>query len=126
MQQRKMGDLLFISLATSGVLILSLICRFFYFFWWRPIKLGRFLKDQGINGPPYWPVVGNIMEETRLRKDAKLRPMDLSHAIVPRVIPFLHRISQSYGISHISSLQNMINATVGLLHVPTMNGVRPS
>ena len=91
-----MGDLLFISLATSAVLILSLIWRFFYFFWWRPIKLGRFPKDQGINGPPYWPMVGNIMEETQLRNQAKLRPMDLSHASFPSSIEFPSLMAQVF------------------------------
>ncbi|XXG61834.1 hypothetical protein AAC387_Pa05g0341 [Persea americana] len=92
-----MGDFLFLSLAISGVLILSWILRFFYAFWWRPKKLGKYLRDQGINGPPYRLVVGNIMEDTRLRNEAKLRPMDLSHAIMPRVIPFLYQTFKSYG-----------------------------
>ncbi|RWR97379.1 cytochrome P450 CYP72A219-like protein [Cinnamomum micranthum f. kanehirae] len=95
---KKMGDFLFLSLAISGVLILSLIWRFFYAFWWRPMRLGKYLRDQGINGPPYRLVVGTIMEDTRLMNEAKLRPMDLSHAIVPRVIPFLYQTFKSYGI----------------------------
>ncbi|XXG61646.1 hypothetical protein AAC387_Pa05g0202 [Persea americana] len=92
-----MGNSLFLSLAISGVLILSLIWKFFHVFWWRPMKLGKYLKDQGINGPPYRLVVGNIMDEARLKNESELRPMDLSHAIVPRVIPFLHQTFESYG-----------------------------
>ncbi|RWR97380.1 Cytochrome P450 72A14 [Cinnamomum micranthum f. kanehirae] len=88
---RKMGNSLFLSLAVSGVLVLSLIWKFFHAFWWRPMKLGKYLKDQGINGPPYRLVVGNIMDEARLKNESELRPMDLSHAIVPRrMLPAFH------------------------------------
>ncbi|KAJ8638994.1 hypothetical protein MRB53_015688 [Persea americana] len=90
-----MGYYLMVFLAIFGVLA----WRFFYVFWWRPMKLGRFIKDQGINGPPYWPMVGNMMEEARLKNEAKSRPMDLSHAIAPRVIPFLYQTFESYGRS---------------------------
>lgn len=108
-----MEDFIFFSLAIPRTLIFSLILKLLYAFWWRPMKLGRCIKGQGINGPPYRPTVGNIMEETHLRNEAKLRPMDLSHAIVPHFLPFLHRISKSYSISQILILPNVTNVPVG-------------
>ncbi|XXG61642.1 hypothetical protein AAC387_Pa05g0200 [Persea americana] len=93
----KMGNFLLFSLTISGVLLLSLIYRFFYVFWWKPMKHGRYLNDQGIKGPPYKLVVGNMTEDFRLRNEAQSKPMDLSHAIVPRVLPFQYRTLKTYG-----------------------------
>ncbi|RWR97382.1 cytochrome P450 CYP72A219-like protein [Cinnamomum micranthum f. kanehirae] len=92
-----MGNFLLFSLTISAVLLLSLIYRFFYVFWWKPMKHGRYLNDQGIKGPPYKLVVGNTTEDFQLRNEAQLKPMDLSHAIVPRVLPFHYRTLKTYG-----------------------------
>lgn len=62
------------------------------------MKHGRYLNDQGIKGPPYKLVVGNTTEDFQLRNEAQLKPMDLSHAIVPRVLPFHYRTFKTYGI----------------------------
>ncbi|RWR97381.1 cytochrome P450 CYP72A219-like protein [Cinnamomum micranthum f. kanehirae] len=95
-QHKKMGNFLLFSLTTSAVLLLSLIYRFLYVFWWKPMKHGRYLNDQGIKGPPYKLVVGNTTEDFQLRNEAQLKPMDLSHAILPRVLPFHYRTFKTY------------------------------
>ncbi|KAJ8616694.1 hypothetical protein MRB53_036066 [Persea americana] len=61
------------------------------------MRLQKLFKDQGIVGPPYRVLIGNIMEDVRSIKEAWSKPMNLSHKIVPRVIPFIHQIVTRYG-----------------------------
>lgn len=97
-----MGYLLIVSVTMSCVLLLSLLTRLFYWAWWKPMKLEKLFKDQGIVGPPYRLLIGNIMEDVRSIKEAWSKPMNLSHQIVPRVVPFIHQIVKKYGISYLS------------------------
>ncbi|XP_043723198.1 cytochrome P450 CYP72A219-like [Telopea speciosissima] len=56
--------------------------------WWRPKKLERLLKEQGVKVTPYNLLFGDLKENMRLLKEARSKPMNLSHDIVPRVLPF--------------------------------------
>ncbi|XXG90476.1 hypothetical protein AAC387_Pa12g2234 [Persea americana] len=89
-----MADVLIISLVTSALLIFSWIWRLF---WWKPKKLERYLRQQGLKGPTYRFLVGTLREEFSLSNDQQSKPMDLSHAIVPHVVPFIHRTVKEYG-----------------------------
>ena len=101
-EEEEMGYLLIVSVTMSCVLLLSLLSRLFYWAWWKPMRLQKLFKDQGIVGPPYRVLIGNIMEDVRSIKEAWSKPMNLSHKIVPRVIPFIHQIVTRYGISYLS------------------------
>nr|ALG05137.1 cytochrome P450 [Sinopodophyllum hexandrum] len=69
-------------------------------FWLRPIKLQRFLRQQGIDGPSYKFPFGGTDEETRALQKAASKPMDFSHkSIVTYILPYLHQIVQKYGNS---------------------------
>ncbi|KAL5990008.1 hypothetical protein ACLOJK_010904 [Asimina triloba] len=92
-----MASFLFVSGAISGVLLLSWIWRLLYSFWWRPKSLERFLRDQGIRGLPYRFPFGDLPQYFASTKEAWTRPMNLSHQIAPRVIPFLYRTVKDYG-----------------------------
>ncbi|XP_043723194.1 cytochrome P450 72A397-like isoform X3 [Telopea speciosissima] len=65
--------------------------------WWRPKKLERLLKEQGIKVTPYKLLVGDLKEFLSLFKEAKSKPMNLSHDIVPRVFPFHLQTILKYG-----------------------------
>ncbi|XP_010241317.1 PREDICTED: cytochrome P450 CYP72A219-like [Nelumbo nucifera] len=89
-----MGEISFIALC--GVMLTG--AWVFYWIWWRPMKVERGLKEQGIRGHPYRLLFGNKKEEARLRKEALSKPVgSLSHNIVGRVIPFVHHTIQTYG-----------------------------
>ncbi|XXG90477.1 hypothetical protein AAC387_Pa12g2235 [Persea americana] len=92
-----MSVFLFISLVISALLFLTCTLRLFCRFWWKPKKLERYLRQQGIKGPTYRFLIGNVREEFSLIKQERSKPMNLSHAIVPRVVPFLHRLVKEYG-----------------------------
>eukprot|EP00262_Sarcandra_glabra_P012805 TRINITY_DN337_c0_g1_i8.p1 TRINITY_DN337_c0_g1~~TRINITY_DN337_c0_g1_i8.p1 ORF type:complete len:514 (-),score=75.25 TRINITY_DN337_c0_g1_i8:166-1707(-) len=92
-----MGDLLFSFLLVSTTVILCWILRIFYVIWWKPMRIERYLRKHGIEGPPYRLLYGNTTENVRMMKEARSKPMPLSHRIVPRVLPFLFKTVNNYG-----------------------------
>ncbi|CAN0865226.1 Glucan endo-1,3-beta-glucosidase 8 [Linum grandiflorum] len=65
---------------------------------WKPLKTQKLLKSQGINGPGYTFLVGNAREVVRLRTESLGQPMPvISHDLVPRVLPEVHRWMNKYG-----------------------------
>eukprot|EP00262_Sarcandra_glabra_P012798 TRINITY_DN337_c0_g1_i11.p1 TRINITY_DN337_c0_g1~~TRINITY_DN337_c0_g1_i11.p1 ORF type:complete len:514 (-),score=56.25 TRINITY_DN337_c0_g1_i11:277-1818(-) len=92
-----MGDLLFSFLLVSTTVILCWILRIFYVIWWKPMTMQRYLRKHGIKGPPYRLLYGNLKENVMMSKEARSKPMSLSHRIVPRVLPFLFESVNNYG-----------------------------
>ncbi|XP_058101141.1 cytochrome P450 CYP72A616-like isoform X1 [Magnolia sinica] len=84
-------------LVIGGVLILPWVLMLFNYAWWRPKRLERALKKQGIHGPPYKLLSGNIIDEFRALKASHAKPMGLSHHILPRVAPFHLQTVKNYG-----------------------------
>ncbi|KAL4192628.1 hypothetical protein AMTRI_Chr06g173000 [Amborella trichopoda] len=68
-----------------------------YAIWWRPRVLGKQLEKQGIRGPPYKLLYGNVKEINKLNQEAISKPMGHSHQIVPRIFPFFLETVQNYG-----------------------------
>ena len=66
--------------------------------WWRPLLLKRCFESQGIRGPPYRLLNGNVADMARMNTEAKSTPMPWSHDIVPRVLPHYHHWATAYGI----------------------------
>ncbi|XP_077228014.1 cytochrome P450 CYP72A616-like isoform X1 [Tasmannia lanceolata] len=92
-----MGYFLSISLLISCVLLVSLTWRLVYWVWWRPMKVERYLKEQGIKGPPYKLLYGNMKDIISFMMKEQSKPMNLSHQIVPRVYPFQYEMMKKYG-----------------------------
>ncbi|KAJ3681268.1 hypothetical protein LUZ60_015757 [Juncus effusus] len=65
--------------------------------WFTPKRLDRALRKQGLKGRTYRSISGDINENSRLNKEARTKPMSLSHDIIPRVQPFLSRTMKEYG-----------------------------
>ncbi|KAG9455258.1 hypothetical protein H6P81_008162 [Aristolochia fimbriata] len=84
----------------SAILLLPLLLwvfRVLYSVWWKPKRLEKLLKDQGIVGPRYKLLYGNLKENAALNREAQSKPMGFSHNIIPRVSPLLHRTVEKYG-----------------------------
>ncbi|KAL3535543.1 hypothetical protein ACH5RR_004004 [Cinchona calisaya] len=93
-----MEDLTILSLKILSVLLLSYIfLRVFYSIWWKPKWLERRLKQQGIRGNPYKPLIGDMKDFVKQVTEAWSKPMSLSHQIAPRVDPFTHTTVEKYG-----------------------------
>ncbi|XP_038981500.1 cytochrome P450 72A15-like isoform X2 [Phoenix dactylifera] len=80
-----------------GVLLLLWAWRGLERLWWRPRMLERALRAQGLRGTRYRFLCGDLKENARLSKEARAKLMPLSHDIIPRVAPFLHRVMKENG-----------------------------
>ncbi|KAG5235307.1 cytochrome P450 [Salix suchowensis] len=65
--------------------------------WFRPKRVERCLRQQGFAGKPYRFLVGDWKESSDMLQEARTKPIGLSDAILPRVMPFLHQVVKDYG-----------------------------
>ncbi|XP_077227715.1 cytochrome P450 CYP72A616-like [Tasmannia lanceolata] len=92
-----MEDFLSLFLIIFSALFLSWVVRIAYSLWWKPTKLGKELKQQGIKGTPYKLLYGDIEEQRRLMKEAYSKPMNLNHHTARRILPLVHQTVQTHG-----------------------------
>ncbi|RZC85855.1 hypothetical protein C5167_026529 [Papaver somniferum] len=71
--------------------------RAFYSLWWKPKKLEKQLRQQGIKGSCYKFYYGDMKESMQLIMEALTKPMNLNHHIAPCVFPFTWKTVQTYG-----------------------------
>ncbi|MCL7036320.1 hypothetical protein MKW94_019329 [Papaver nudicaule] len=70
----------------------------FYSLWWKPKKLEKEFKQQGIKGSPYVVLYGVDMKEyINCITEAWSKPMNLNHQITSRVVPYVKNLVQQYG-----------------------------
>nr|BAL45208.1 cytochrome P450 monooxygenase [Glycyrrhiza uralensis] len=66
--------------------------------WLRPKSIERRLREQGLQGNSYRPLVGDIRDMIKMIKEAKARYMDpYSDIIAPRVLPYVVHTVAKYG-----------------------------
>ncbi|RWR89090.1 cytochrome P450 CYP72A219-like protein [Cinnamomum micranthum f. kanehirae] len=92
----KMGDVMLKLFIFFCVLLFSWIWRLFYTIWWRPMKLQSYLNQQGIHGHRYKLIHGNLKDIDRYSREALCQPINLTHKIQSRVLPFLDQTIKSY------------------------------
>ncbi|THU62063.1 hypothetical protein C4D60_Mb01t01200 [Musa balbisiana] len=81
----------------AGLLFLAWALRVLNWAWWRPRRLERALRKQGLNGTAYRFPYGDLKENALFSKEARAKPMPLAHNIIPRLLPFFHRAMDEYG-----------------------------
>ncbi|KAB2044946.1 hypothetical protein ES319_D01G126900v1 [Gossypium barbadense] len=85
------------------VLVAVFCIRLFKFAYntiWIPFRIQNHFKKQGVTGPGYRPIFGNMPEIRRLFEEAMSKPSPLhdgDHDVLPRVAPFYHKWSNIYG-----------------------------
>ncbi|KAG2290687.1 hypothetical protein Bca52824_050291 [Brassica carinata] len=80
------------------LLVVPKICKSCWILVWRPLILSRKFKKQGISGPKYKILHGNLREMRKLKQEAKLTVLDPnSNDIFPRVLPHFHKWMTQYG-----------------------------
>lgn len=68
--------------------------------WFTPKRIEKRLKQQGLKGNSYRPLVGDIRDMVKMIKEAKSKHMDpYSNDIAPRVLPFVVHTIAKYGMS---------------------------
>ncbi|XP_059663286.1 cytochrome P450 CYP72A219-like [Cornus florida] len=65
--------------------------------WLRPRKLEKCLRQQGLTGNSYRVLLGDLKERSQMIKQANSKPINLSHDIVHRVMPYIHKCIHNYG-----------------------------
>ncbi|KAJ4981691.1 hypothetical protein NE237_032528 [Protea cynaroides] len=92
-----MGEIGLILIVILCILVVWWVWKVLEWIWWRPKKQERLLKEQGIQFSPYNLLYGDLKVNLRLLKEARSKPMNLSHHILPRVSPFHLQTIQKYG-----------------------------
>ncbi|XP_058112592.1 cytochrome P450 734A1-like [Magnolia sinica] len=86
-------------LVLLAVVLWVLVVKVVEVAWWKPKKTEEYFLKQGIKGPPYRFLVGNVREIVGFMVKASSCPMPLSHNILPRVLSFYHHWKKIYGTS---------------------------
>ncbi|KFK37455.1 hypothetical protein AALP_AA4G259400 [Arabis alpina] len=92
-------------LSTTNLLALTLLIivvpKIYKACWilvWRPWMLSRKFKEQGISGPKYKILQGNLPEIRKMKQEATLTVLDPnSNDVFPRVLPHFHQWMSQYG-----------------------------
>ncbi|KAL5715552.1 hypothetical protein ACHQM5_017354 [Ranunculus cassubicifolius] len=93
-----MGEVVVMSLGVICSFILISWCwRAFNYLWLNPKKLEKCLREQGIQGPPYKFFYGNSKDLANSINEAQSKPMENSHNIVPRIMPYVQQTVSKYG-----------------------------
>ncbi|XP_057796024.1 cytochrome P450 CYP72A219-like [Salvia miltiorrhiza] len=84
---------------TSVVVAASIACavNLLNLLWIRPRKLEKLLRNQGLNGNPYRPILGDTRDYAKAMKAQQLRSIQLSDDILPHVFGYFHTILDKYG-----------------------------
>ncbi|KAL8255361.1 hypothetical protein R6Q59_033582 [Mikania micrantha] len=88
---------IFCILGSTAILILFCIWKLLNWLWFEPKKMEKFLKDQGLNGTSYRFISGDLKEMVHMITEAQSKPMNLTHDIAPRVLPFYHKSLTTLG-----------------------------
>ncbi|XP_020236596.1 cytochrome P450 CYP72A219 isoform X2 [Cajanus cajan] len=93
-----MEDFVFKTMTSSfALLVLYIVIRFVNNIWWRPRSTEKLLRQQGIRGSSYKLFNGDISDMKNSALKASSKAISLNHQIVPRVIPFIHKMVQQHG-----------------------------
>ncbi|KAH7658378.1 Secologanin synthase protein [Dioscorea alata] len=90
-------SLVTLALVCVCAVIIGVLWRVLYLVWLKPKMLEMQLRRQGIPGNKYRLLTGDRNDEKAAFKEAWSKPMELTHRIVPRVIPYHDHMVKSYG-----------------------------
>lgn len=80
------------------LLTLLVLIKFFHKMWWVPTRIKHALNSQGIKGPPYRFIDGNIKEIATMKDQATRIPFtNISHDIYPSIQPHFVTWFHLYG-----------------------------
>lgn len=65
--------------------------------WFRPRKLEKILRKQGLNGNPYRPFLGDLRDMIKFMKADQSRTIELSDDVLPHIFSYYHQTIDKYG-----------------------------
>ncbi|XP_057865292.2 cytochrome P450 CYP749A22 isoform X1 [Cryptomeria japonica] len=81
-----------------GFILMAILVNILVKIWWTPLCTQKFLRNQGIDGPPYKLLYGSTQELLETKKRAKSTSMEfMPHDIVHQIVPHIHVWAQLYG-----------------------------
>ncbi|KAH6780703.1 cytochrome P450 [Perilla frutescens var. hirtella] len=80
-----------------SIAVLSYTWRIVNWAYLRPKKLEKLLRQQGFNGNSYRLFYGDLKETSKLKEEAKSKPIKIGDDIKPRVLTFIFKTVQTYG-----------------------------
>lgn len=110
-------------MAAIGILAICLSCSLCLYLvlalirqlnrlWWTPIRIQHQMHSQGINGPPYKFFYGSNKDVSNMKKEAMVKPMDLSHDILYKAQPHIHAWIKKYGKKKKNSFIVILNLSI--------------
>ncbi|KAI3778602.1 hypothetical protein L2E82_07982 [Cichorium intybus] len=88
---------IYIATWSMTVIIVLLSWRILDRLWFKPKKIEKFLRAQGLKGNSYRFIFGDLKEMAKMTRKANSKPIDLKDDIIPRVLPFVHKSVAAYG-----------------------------
>ncbi|CAL5038380.1 unnamed protein product [Urochloa decumbens] len=71
--------------------------------WWRPRRMARALRSQGVRGNEYRSLAGDAPMSELLEREARSRPLPLGcHDLVPRAMPLFYQTMKQHGKTSIT------------------------
>ncbi|KAM0872781.1 hypothetical protein ACQ4PT_038489 [Festuca glaucescens] len=99
--------------SVAGAVLAWCAVRALEWAWWRPRRLERALRSQGLRGTAYRSLAGDAPLLVRLNKEARSRTMPLGcHDIVPRAMPLFHHAMKEHGKMSITWFGPMPRVTI--------------
>ena len=84
--------------AVAGAVLAWFAVRALEWAWWRPRRLERALRSQGLRGTAYRSLAGDAPLLERLNKEARSQSLPLGcHDVVPRAMPLFHHAMKEHG-----------------------------
>ncbi|KAJ8532177.1 hypothetical protein K7X08_012100 [Anisodus acutangulus] len=87
-----------IAITLCGIVFLVYTLKVLNWAWFRPKKLDKFLRQQGLSGNSYRLLHGDLKEFSNSIKEAQCKPINnLSNDIAPSIIPYFIQTISKYG-----------------------------
>ncbi|KAI3466002.1 hypothetical protein Pfo_022665 [Paulownia fortunei] len=91
--------------ATLGVILASMVVaasvtwavKLLNWLWFRPRKLEKFLRKQGLDGHTYRPFLGDLKDYVKVMKAEQARSIKLSDDTLPHMFGYYYQILTKYG-----------------------------
>ncbi|GFP98839.1 cytochrome p450 cyp72a219 [Phtheirospermum japonicum] len=83
-----------------SILLLGLIAltvKFLNWVWFRPKKLEKYLRKQGLQGNSYRLLLGDMKDLISVTKQEQPKSIQISDHLTPHILPYYHQIRIKYG-----------------------------
>lgn len=88
-----------VAVAVSVILVIfvNLARKLVNRLWVRPKRIEKYLKEVGFSGNPYKFLHGDMAEFSRISEAAMSKPINFSHDVGARILPYQHHLVEKYG-----------------------------